>query len=156
MEILFFCFQLKWKERKGRNWWKNSDEIDFKIFNFFFFNLIGNNAEGSGMSVYNDHMVTANALRMGSPTGVNNPAYRAGSSGVSGSNLGLLRNQRSLDAAVDPSGGMTSASSTSNLTHFGSSAIRFRSGGQQGNDSSTFKDERLVLISIPLILLGCL
>lgn len=123
----------------------------------FFNSIVGFDAEGSGMSVYNDHMATANALRIGSPTGVNSPAYRAGSSGSLGSSLGgMLRPQRSLDAVVDPSSGMTSASSSSNLTHFGSSAIRFRSGGQQGNDSSTFKDERLVivllLISIPLIL----
>ncbi len=91
------------------------------------------NAEGSGMSAYSDHMATANALRIGSPTGVNSPAYRAGQSAPS-TLAGMLRPQRSLDAIVDPLT-TASSSSTSNLSHFGSSAIRFRSAQHHaGND----------------------
>lgn len=97
------------------------------------------NAEGSGMSAYSDHMATANALRIGSPTGVNSPAaYRAGQSAPS-TLAGMLRPQRSLDAIVDPSTG-ASSSSTSNLSHFGSSAIRFRSAQHHAGN-----DERFVL-----------
>lgn len=115
------------------------------------------NPEGSGMTVYNEHMATANALRIGSPTGVgSNPAYRTGTSSVGGAasatSLNMLRPQRSLDAVLDPSTGLPSSTSSpagSSLSHFGPSAIRFRSAQHHGTDA-TFKDERFVYL-FPLI-----
>ena len=103
---------------------------------FLLTNCDYDNTEGSGMSLYNDHMATSNALRIGSPTGINSPAYRAGQSAPSTLG-GVLRPQRSLDAIVDQS----TTSSTSNLSHFGSSAIRFRSAQHHAGN-----DERLVSI----------
>ena len=105
---------------------------------FLLTNCDYDNTEGSGMSLYNDHMATSNALRIGSPTGINSPAYRAGQSAPSTLG-GVLRPQRSLDAIVDQS----TTSSTSNLSHFGSSAIRFRSAQHHAGN-----DERLVSISL--------
>ena len=105
---------------------------------FLLTNCDYDNTEGSGMSLYNDHMATSNALRIGSPTGINSPAYRAGQSAPSTLG-GVLRPQRSLDAIVDQS----TTSSTSNLSHFGSSAIRFRSAQHHAGN-----DERLVSIFV--------
>lgn len=97
-------------------------------------------------------MTTANAqMRIGSPT---NALYNRSSASSSSANPaatpGLLRGPHDPSA---PSSSLSSSNSSSNLmSHFGSSAIRFRSStesssataGPAASATTNFKDERLV------------
>lgn len=104
------------------------------VFHFFFLERWNNDKtiEGS-MGLFNNEPATSSStsvVRMGSPIGMSTSPYRSGS---------LLRPQRSLDGALDTT---SSASSASLNSHFGSSAIRFRSSIQQPHADPAFKDER--------------
>lgn len=104
------------------------------------------------MAMFNDQMTTANAqMRIGSPT---NALYNRSSASSSSANPaatpGLLRGPHDPSA---PSSSLSSSNSSSNLmSHFGSSAIRFRSStesssataGPAASATTNFKDERLV------------
>ncbi|XP_046456940.1 uncharacterized protein LOC124204006 isoform X4 [Daphnia pulex] len=108
---------------------------------------------GSALAMFNDQMTTANAqMRIGSPT---NALYNRSSASSSSANPaatpGLLRGPHDPSA---PSSSLSSSNSSSNLmSHFGSSAIRFRSStesssataGPAASATTNFKDERMPL-----------
>lgn len=109
----------------------------------------GSGIDGSALAMFNDQMTTANAqMRIGSPT---NPLYNR--STASSSSISTSANQISATSSGrgDPSSLSSSNSSTNLMSHFGSSAIRFRSSGDAPSATTTtttannFKDERLVV-----------
>ena len=98
--------------------------------------------------MFNDQMTTANAqMRIGSPT---NPLYNRS---IASSSISTSTNQVSATSSGrgDPSSLSSSNSSSNLMSHFGSSAIRFRSSGDAPSATTTtttannFKDERLVV-----------
>lgn len=106
-------------------------------------------------NIYGDQQQQANSIRMGSPIGLRDPspAYR------SSPNLSLQQQQQQATLA-------SSSSSISSSSHFGTSAIRFRSSAanssnqhnQHGITASdqSFKDERYgVLLSSLLFCVLC-
>lgn len=112
---------------------------------------------GSALAMFNDQMTTANAqMRIGSPTNTlyNRSSASSSSSANPAATPGLLRGSHDPSA---PSSSLSSSNSSSNLmSHFGSSAIRFRSStesssataGPAASATTNFKDERLVNASI--------
>jgi hypothetical protein len=106
--------------------------------------------------MFNDQMTTANAqMRIGSPT---NPLYNR--STASSSSISTSANQISATSSGrgDPSSLSSSNSSSNLMSHFGSSAIRFRSSGDAPSATTTtannFKDERLVVNQTNLLFDG--
>ena len=108
-------------------------------------------------NIYGDQQQQANSIRMGSPIGLRDPspAYR------SSPNLSLQQQQQQQQATL-----ASSSSSISSSSHFGTSAIRFRSSAanssnqhnQHGITASdqSFKDERYgVLLSSLLFCVLC-
>ncbi|XP_059351813.1 uncharacterized protein LOC130689767 isoform X1 [Daphnia carinata] len=110
----------------------------------------GSGIEGSAMGMFNDQMTTANAqMRIGSPT---NALYHRSSAASSvAANQTITSMAGGVRHGVDPSPSSSSlppSNSASNLmSHFGSSAIRFRSANQPCDVATTstnsFKDERM-------------
>ena len=109
----------------------------------------GSGIDGSALAMFNDQMTTANAqMRIGSPT---NPLYNRS---IASSSISTSTNQVSATSSGrgDPSSLSSSNSSSNLMSHFGSSAIRFRSSGDAPPATTTtttaannFKDERLVV-----------
>lgn len=105
--------------------------------------------EGSAVGMFNDQMTTANAqMRIGSPT---NPLYNRSAASSSVAANQTITSMAGGLRGVDPSttsSSLPSSNSASNLmSHFGSSAIRFRSANQPSDVATTstnsFKDERM-------------
>ncbi|XP_045028308.1 uncharacterized protein LOC116921188 isoform X3 [Daphnia magna] len=109
----------------------------------------GSGIEGSAVGMFNDQMTTANAqMRIGSPT---NPLYNrsAASSSVAANQTitSIAGGLRGVDPSTTSSSLPSSNSASNLMSHFGSSAIRFRSANQPSDVATTstnsFKDERM-------------